>query len=63
MIEIYQNKTRSYNSARRNMSVFYFSKQGVHFQLPLQINGTEAKQQSSQILYAFGFALDSKKLL
>ena len=41
---------------------FYaFSKPGVHFHLSLQINGTEPKQQSSQILKAFFVSLWAQK--
>ena len=46
------------------MSVFlcFFKYKGVHLQLSLQINGTEAKQQSSQILKAFLFRFGLKKV-
>ena len=46
------------------MSVFlcFFKYKGVHLQLSLQINGAEAEQQSSQILYAFRFRFGLKKV-
>ena len=40
----------------------FFTYKGVHLQLSLQINGAEAEQQSSQILYAFRLRFGLKKV-